>query len=143
MAQIVKNLPAMQETQVQSLCWEDSLEKEMASIEVMTNELEDSQYIVFTFNQKDEINYFKFNFLFVCFSYDSVLGIRHAILTKTMIKLDRIYEHFFQAFGNSWCIILLFKLRETHELHPLYTIPLSFWRQFLDSDIEKWSPKRE
>ena len=29
-AQMVKNLPAMQETQVQSLGWEDTLEKEMA-----------------------------------------------------------------------------------------------------------------
>ena len=28
-AQIVKNLPAMQETQVQSLIWEDPLEKRM------------------------------------------------------------------------------------------------------------------
>ena len=27
----VKNLPAVQETQVQSLCWEDLLEKEMAT----------------------------------------------------------------------------------------------------------------
>ena len=31
MAEMVKNLPAMQETQVQSLGWEDPLEKEMAS----------------------------------------------------------------------------------------------------------------
>ena len=31
MAQLVKNLPAMQETQVQSLGWEDLLEKEMAT----------------------------------------------------------------------------------------------------------------
>ena len=31
MAQIVKNLPAMRETQVQSLGWEDPLEKGMAS----------------------------------------------------------------------------------------------------------------
>ena len=30
-AQTVKNLPAMSETQVQSLGWEDPLEKEMAS----------------------------------------------------------------------------------------------------------------
>ena len=30
-AQIVKNLPAMQETQIQSLGWEDPLEKEMAA----------------------------------------------------------------------------------------------------------------
>ena len=30
MTQILKNLPAMQETQVQSLSWEDPLEKEMA-----------------------------------------------------------------------------------------------------------------
>ena len=30
-AQAVKNLPALQETQVQSLGWEDSLEKEMAA----------------------------------------------------------------------------------------------------------------
>jgi len=45
---MLKNLPAMQETQVQTLDWEDTLEKEMASIEVMTNELEDSQYIAFT-----------------------------------------------------------------------------------------------
>ena len=30
MAQMVKNLPAMQETQVQSLGWEDPLEKEVA-----------------------------------------------------------------------------------------------------------------
>ena len=29
-AQLVKNLPAMQETQVQFLGWEDTLEKEMA-----------------------------------------------------------------------------------------------------------------
>ena len=45
---MLKNLQAMQETQVQTLDWEDTLEKEMASIEVMTNELEDSQYIAFT-----------------------------------------------------------------------------------------------
>ena len=31
MAQWVKNMPAMQETQVQSLSWEDSLGKEMAT----------------------------------------------------------------------------------------------------------------
>ena len=31
MAQWVKNMPAMQETQVQSLSWKDSLEKEMAT----------------------------------------------------------------------------------------------------------------
>ena len=31
MAQIVKNLPAVQEMQVQSLGWEDPLEKEMAA----------------------------------------------------------------------------------------------------------------
>ena len=31
MAQIVKNLPAMQETQVRSLGWKDPLEKGMAS----------------------------------------------------------------------------------------------------------------
>ena len=31
MAQWVKNLPPMQETQVQSLDWEDLLEKEMAT----------------------------------------------------------------------------------------------------------------
>ena len=30
-AQMVKNLPAMQETQVQSLGWEDPLQKEMAT----------------------------------------------------------------------------------------------------------------
>ena len=30
MAQMVKNLPALWETQVQSLSWEDPLEKEMA-----------------------------------------------------------------------------------------------------------------
>ena len=30
-AQAVKSLPAMQETRVQSLGWEDSLEKEMAT----------------------------------------------------------------------------------------------------------------
>ena len=31
MAQTVKNLPAMQETQVQSLGWEDPLKKELAT----------------------------------------------------------------------------------------------------------------
>ena len=31
MAQMVKSLPAMQETQVRSLGWEDPLEKEMAT----------------------------------------------------------------------------------------------------------------
>ena len=34
MAQIVKNLPAMQETQVQSLGWEDPLEEGMATTPV-------------------------------------------------------------------------------------------------------------
>ena len=32
-AQIVKNLPAKQETQVQSLGWEDPLEEEMATLQ--------------------------------------------------------------------------------------------------------------
>ena len=31
MAQLVKNLPAMQETRVQSLGWKDSLEKEITT----------------------------------------------------------------------------------------------------------------
>ena len=31
MAQLVKNLPAMQETQVQSLGWENPMEEEMAA----------------------------------------------------------------------------------------------------------------
>ena len=31
MVQMVKNMPAMQETQIQSLGWEDPLEKEMAA----------------------------------------------------------------------------------------------------------------
>ena len=31
MANTVKNLPAMQESQVLSLCWEDPLEKRMAN----------------------------------------------------------------------------------------------------------------
>ena len=31
MTQVVKHLPTMQETQVHSLGWEDSLEKEMAT----------------------------------------------------------------------------------------------------------------
>ena len=31
MAQTVKRLPTMQETRVQPLCWEDLLEKEMAT----------------------------------------------------------------------------------------------------------------
>ena len=31
MVQLVKNLPDMQETQVRSLCWEDPLEKGMAT----------------------------------------------------------------------------------------------------------------
>ena len=31
MVQMVKNLPAMQETWVRSLCWEDPLEREMAT----------------------------------------------------------------------------------------------------------------
>ena len=31
LAQMVKNLPAMEETQVQSLGWEDPLEKQMAT----------------------------------------------------------------------------------------------------------------
>ena len=31
MAQTIKNLPAMQETQIRSLGWEDLLEKEMAN----------------------------------------------------------------------------------------------------------------
>ena len=32
MAQMVKNLPAMRETRVRSLGWEDPLEKEMANL---------------------------------------------------------------------------------------------------------------
>ena len=36
MVQTVKNLPAMQETQVQSLGWEDPLEKRMATSSILT-----------------------------------------------------------------------------------------------------------
>ena len=36
MAQIVKNLPAMQETQIQSLGWEDPPEKGMATHSIIT-----------------------------------------------------------------------------------------------------------
>ena len=40
MAWTVKNLPAMQETQVQSLVWEDSLEKRMAThSSILTREI--------------------------------------------------------------------------------------------------------
>ena len=39
MAQTVKNLPAMQETQVQSLGWEDPLVKEMAIWTLHTEQL--------------------------------------------------------------------------------------------------------
>ena len=39
MAQSVKNLPAMQETQVQSLGWEDPLVKEMAIWTLHTEQL--------------------------------------------------------------------------------------------------------
>ena len=35
MAQIVKSLPAVQETQAQSLGWEDPMEKEMATTPVL------------------------------------------------------------------------------------------------------------
>ena len=35
MAQMVKNLPLMQETEVQSLGWEDPLEKGMASMRLV------------------------------------------------------------------------------------------------------------
>ena len=35
MAQMVKNLPAMQETQVQSLGWEDPLEKGMTTHSIL------------------------------------------------------------------------------------------------------------
>ena len=42
MAQTVKNLPAMLETQVQSLDWEDSLEKKMAGYPLQYSCLEDS-----------------------------------------------------------------------------------------------------
>ena len=38
MAQVVKNLPAMQETQVQSLGWEDPLEKEWQPTPVLLPE---------------------------------------------------------------------------------------------------------
>ena len=36
MAQLVKNLPAMQETWVRSLCWEDPLEKGMVTTPVFS-----------------------------------------------------------------------------------------------------------
>ena len=36
MAQIVKNLPAMQETQIQSLGWEDPPEKGMSTHSIIT-----------------------------------------------------------------------------------------------------------
>ena len=35
LAQMVKNLPAVQETRVQSLSWKDSLEKEMAMYSIL------------------------------------------------------------------------------------------------------------
>ena len=39
-AQLVKNLPAMQETWVQSLGWEDPLEKEMATHSCLENPMD-------------------------------------------------------------------------------------------------------
>ena len=42
MAQMVKNLPAMQETWVQSLGWEDALEKGMATHPLQYSCLENS-----------------------------------------------------------------------------------------------------
>ena len=40
MAQVVKNLPAMQETQVWSLGWEDPLEKGMATYSCLENPMD-------------------------------------------------------------------------------------------------------
>ena len=42
MAQKVKNLPVIQETRVQSLCWEDPLEKRMADYPLQYSCLENS-----------------------------------------------------------------------------------------------------
>ena len=40
MAHMVKNLPAVEETQVQSLDWEDPLEKGMATHSTMENSMD-------------------------------------------------------------------------------------------------------
>ena len=61
MAQMVKHLPVMQETRVQSLAWEDSLEKEMVFLRLTMNQKRLKKEQVFQRNTVSQ--YFKGYFL--------------------------------------------------------------------------------
>ena len=68
-AQMVKNPPAMQETQVRSLGWEDSLEKEMASHSSMPGEFHGRRSPVdsspWGHKESDMTEQFHFSFLYI------------------------------------------------------------------------------
>ena len=57
MAQSVKNLPAMQETQVQSLGWEDPLVKEMAIWTLHTEQLRGTYAYLITNQFRTKIHF--------------------------------------------------------------------------------------
>ena len=65
MAQLVKNLPAMRETLVQSLDWEDPLEKGKA---IFSRILENSCIVHEVAKKQTQLSDFHFHFLIIIFN---------------------------------------------------------------------------
>ena len=78
-AQLIKNLPAMQDTQVRSLGWEDPLEKEMATHSVL--------FIVEFHRQKSQADYRLWDHKELIWETGRLLLLSHENLqTKTYTK---------------------------------------------------------
>ena len=78
-AQLIKNLPAMQDTQVRSLGWEDTLEKEMATHSVL--------FIVEFHRQKSQADYRLWDHKELIWETGRLLLLSHENLqTKTYTK---------------------------------------------------------
>ena len=77
--QLIKNLPAMQDTQVRSLGWEDPLEKEMATHSVL--------FIVEFHGQKSQADYRLWDHKELIWETERLLLLSHENLqTKTYTK---------------------------------------------------------
>ena len=74
-AQLVKNLPAMRETLVQSIGWEDPLEKEMASHSSIL-----AWRIPWTVESRTQLNDFHFHYEYYSLIYSYFLFLKNFIL---------------------------------------------------------------
>ena len=84
--QMVRNLPAMWETQVQSLGWEDLLEEEMATHSSIL-----AQRIPWTAARQASMSITNFRSLLKLMSIESVMPSNHLILCHPLVLLPSIF----------------------------------------------------